>query len=294
MQYIFSISRLVSGFKWKAVLPLALLSLFLQGSLSAGDWYSDLPKSRIHLYEVDSTQAFAREHAEELLTEQERWVVITADHLKNVRSNGNLFVTFMTLYPTAKTNELLHLIQISTLSLTKTLKNFHLDPAEIKWPNEVLVDEKKIASCFCEAFPSFLDGYSYLLIGIELNVNTSSDEIALLSEPSTSMAIEAGEVFDREKTLKIIAYELMESTRQFLVNDFRSYFYCAVDQLLAFKNRLVEIELGPNSIVRGKFIGIDGEGCMILEMAKGKYWKIEHGKMLRVLDEQEYKPSDLL
>lgn len=84
---------------------------------------------------------------------------------------------------------------------------------------------------------------------------------------------------------RMITYELMESTRQFLVNDFRPYFYCDVDQFLAFKNRTVEIELGPHSIVTGKFIGIDTEGCIILEVAGGKYWKIEHGKILRVLTE---------
>jgi biotin-(acetyl-CoA carboxylase) ligase len=78
----------------------------------------------------------------------------------------------------------------------------------------------------------------------------------------------------------------MESTRQFLVNDFRSYFYCDVDQFLAFKNRTVEIELGPHSIVTGKFIGIDTEGCIILEV-DGKFWKIEHGKILRVLHEED-------
>jgi biotin-(acetyl-CoA carboxylase) ligase len=76
----------------------------------------------------------------------------------------------------------------------------------------------------------------------------------------------------------------LHSTRQFLVNDFRSYFYCDVDQFLAFKNRTVEIELGPHSIVTGKFIGIDTEGCIILEV-DGKFWKIEHGKILRVLTE---------
>ena len=64
--------------------------------------------------------------------------------------------------------------------------------AEIKWPNDVMVADKKIAGILVEAENDFV------IVGIGINVNTTSFPNEL---PATSLALEKGGQVERRKVL---------------------------------------------------------------------------------------------
>ena len=202
MQSIFLNFYLMSLFKRKQLLSLVLL-LLSAFSLNA----EELLIGRIHFQEIGSTQTFAKEHAQELLHTPGKWVVVTADRQTNglghqgrkweSSSNGNLYATFVTLYPKNKEKELFHVIQISALSVAKTLQDFRLEPG-IKWENDVFLRDKKISGCLCEIIPSLLKDHYYLLIGIGINVNMTPEELAFIPTPATSMYAETLKTVDKE------------------------------------------------------------------------------------------------
>lgn len=64
--------------------------------------------------------------------------------------------------------------------------------AEIKWPNDVMVADKKIAGILVEAENDFV------IVGIGINVNTTSFPNEL---PATSLALEKGGQVERSKVL---------------------------------------------------------------------------------------------
>lgn len=70
-------------------------------------------------------------------------------------------------------------------------------PFRIKWPNDVLVEDRKVCGILTES--RTVRGQTCFVIGIGLNVNQSREFFASLDleMPATSLAIEAGRHFDR-------------------------------------------------------------------------------------------------
>jgi BirA family biotin operon repressor/biotin-[acetyl-CoA-carboxylase] ligase len=63
--------------------------------------------------------------------------------------------------------------------------------AAIKWPNDVLIDDKKVCGILSEG------GQQYVIVGIGLNVNQSADDFERLELPAaTSLSIAAERLFE--------------------------------------------------------------------------------------------------
>ena len=65
-----------------------------------------------------------------------------------------------------------------------------------KWPNDILVDGKKICGILSERVEP-----NGIIVGIGLNVNMTSEEAAAIDRPATSMLIESGKPHDIAQTL---------------------------------------------------------------------------------------------
>lgn len=290
MRWSFLSSYFESVFKKDRCFLLVFLLLSSFHFLSA----EELSIGRIHFQEIDSTQTFAKEHVQKFLGTPGKWVVVTADRQTNglghqgrkwdSSSNGNLYATFVTLYPKNKEEELFHVIQVLALSVAKTLQKFHFEPG-IKWVNDVLLRGRKISGCLCEIIPSLSEDYYYLLIGIGINVNMTPEELASVSTPATSMYAETLKIVDKEAVLNTLSV-YVEGDLNTLLEEGFSCFHEEINRLLVFKGKLVEFELKPNSTVQGRIVGIDEEGALLLEMPQKETWKIYTGRILRVIDEE--------
>ena len=71
----------------------------------------------------------------------------------------------------------------------------------LKWPNDILLSEKKIAGLLCEttAFSDLI----CVVLGIGLNVNMPIDLLNKIDRPATSLYAESGKSFDVEKTINL-------------------------------------------------------------------------------------------
>ncbi len=68
-----------------------------------------------------------------------------------------------------------------------------------KWPNDVLVDGKKICGVLSERIEQ--PGMAGIMVGIGLNVNMSTEEAEAIDRPATSILIETGKAADLSLTL---------------------------------------------------------------------------------------------
>lgn len=75
-------------------------------------------------------------------------------------------------------------------------------PATLKWPNDVLVGDRKLAGILVETV--LQRGQQAAVIGMGINVNMSADDFAGLDTPATSLRLETGHTWDREALLLAI------------------------------------------------------------------------------------------
>ena len=76
---------------------------------------------------------------------------------------------------------------VASVSLAETLKNHVVtsDKVEIKWPNDLLIEQKKCAGILLEAITSpSIDGTDYIIVGIGVNITSHPDN---LPYPATSL-----------------------------------------------------------------------------------------------------------
>lgn len=91
------------------------------------------------------------------------------------------------------------------LAVTEML-NAEQIPAAPKWPNDVLVNDKKICGILSERVETSFAKASEvkrtgIIVGVGLNVNMSTEEADAIDQPATSMLIESGKAHDLAQTL---------------------------------------------------------------------------------------------
>ncbi len=91
--------------------------------------------------------------------------------------------------------------QVAACAVADTLAGFGLR-AELKWPNDVMVADRKLAGMLVE----MADTPPTLVLGIGLNVNVTEADLkeGALDRPATSMQAAAGHPFDIEDVFRVL------------------------------------------------------------------------------------------
>ncbi len=103
------------------------------------------------------------------------------------------------------------LIQVPSLTMAAALAvtdllNTKGISAAPKWPNDVLVGDKKICGILSERVEN--NALRGIIVGIGLNVNMSSEEAEVIDRPATSMLIENGQAFVPSRILEDLLPQL--------------------------------------------------------------------------------------
>ncbi len=131
-------------------------------------------------------------------------------------------------------------------------------PANIKWPNDVLVDNKKIAGILSE-MEGEADRLSWLVIGIGLNANIES---TALPDHATSIQAEVGRCNRAELTRTLLAeFHTLRSDPDIILPAWK--------ELSATLGTAVRVET-PNKTVRGTAVDILYPGQLVVETADGE------------------------
>jgi BirA family biotin operon repressor/biotin-[acetyl-CoA-carboxylase] ligase len=135
---------------------------------------------------------------------------------------------------------------------------------QIKWPNDLLLDGRKLAGVLTESRLTG-DGLAHAVVGFGLNVNLQAADLptpTANSLPPTSLALALGAEMARLDILRAIligiddAYDLLWHDR---AEDLRA----AWAARLAGRGELVRIETDAGPRV-GEFSGVDHDGALLL------------------------------
>ena len=146
--------------------------------------------------------------------------------------------------------------------------------AGIKWPNDILVNGKKVVGILTE-LSAEIDCIKYVVVGIGINVNNSSFSEELKNK-ATSMYIETGKKFYRKDFIKPIADRLMEYYKQFCAEGFTPFTEKYNSLCL---NIGQEVKTIGREEIEGTALGINAEGCLMIKDSTGKIHDIFTGEV---------------
>lgn len=163
---------------------------------------------------------------------------------------GGLYCSFVFQYKDFLATRAFEIMRKSCLAVVKTLKKFGIS-AGIKWPNDVLVNGKKICGVLIETALSGKN-IAYAVVGVGINVNNALG--AEIRDIATSMSLLTGKAWSVEEVLDELCRNMQ---REYTAED-----YCA-HLLTLEKNVLVEDEKGAYPAV---CTGVAEDGRLIVEV----------------------------
>ena len=181
--------------------------------------------SIIYLKEIDSTNRYAKSNLENL---PDRTVIQcgrqTAGRGRLQRTwidlgGENLFLSFV-LKPADVFSEVYsNLTQYLAVVLAQILEQYNVQP-QIKWPNDVLVDGKKIAGILSE---TVMQGtlFKGLVLGIGVNLNGDIKSLNKIDKAATALNLQTGETIDLTAFTNMLAGKFFEGYDRFLQEGFK-------------------------------------------------------------------------
>ncbi|GAP07265.1 MAG TPA: biotin--[acetyl-CoA-carboxylase] ligase [Anaerolinea thermolimosa] len=190
-----------------------------------------------------------------------------------ITRKGSALAFSLVLRPRSREEERLELFSpLGALSVASALEDLGLQP-QVKWPNDVLLNRRKVCGILVEASWTG-ERLTALVVGIGVNVAPSAvppDE--WLIYPATSVEEITGHPVDRMAVLEAILLAFRR-WRHELGSD---HFMKAWQERLAFLEEEVVVQPPGQSSLRGRLLGVDGEGNLRLQLAGGEEIKLAAG-----------------
>ncbi len=237
----------------------------------------------VNLKEVNSTNTYAKEKIDQL---PDRTVVLanrqTAGRGRFNRNwidmgEGNLFMSII-LKPFSDFNPIYsNLTQYMSVILCRVLEKYGLD-VKIKWPNDVLVNGKKISGILSEAVVKG-DNFNGLVLGVGVNLNADIDRLKLVTDKDVaSLNIELSkEYVDKRLFTEKLLSEFFNDYEKFLKDGFISI----KDEYISkcnFLGKRLNIKL-YNETVDGIALSLNDSGALVFN-TKNKTVVINAGDIL--------------
>lgn len=177
-------------------------------------------------------------------------------------SGTGIFMTLM-IKPDINPNNASMLTLVAALAVAKAITSVTGEEALIKWPNDIVVNGKKVCGILTEMNAQF-DYINHIVVGIGINVHNESfpEEI---SQMASSLMIEAGgKRFHRAQIIAETMSYFEQYYDTFLKTQDLSALVREYDELLVNRNKSVRV-LDPKEPFDGKAMGITPKGELIVD-----------------------------
>jgi BirA family biotin operon repressor/biotin-[acetyl-CoA-carboxylase] ligase len=152
------------------------------------------------------------------------------------------------------------------IGLTKLLNHHSKQKVALKWPNDLLVGQKKMAGILVEASGDSNDK-SFLNIGIGVNWNMQLQQ-SEIDQPWINLTDVLKDDVDRNQILASILISLDQMLVEYMSKGFDS-FRNEWNQQSAYYGQVVELHTRTGKVA-GKEIGVDKSGAIILATNEGE------------------------
>lgn len=178
----------------------------------------------------------------------------------------NIYMTLL-LKPEINPNHASMITLVSALAVAKGITRVTGSRAGIKWPNDIVMNGKKVCGILTEMSAQF-DYVNHIVVGIGINVHSKEfpEEIAPMA---TSLDLETGAALNRAELVEAVWEAFEEYYETYLLTEDLSGLVQEYDAQLVNVNQLVKV-LDPKEPFEGKALGITPLGELMVDTSEGR------------------------
>jgi BirA family biotin operon repressor/biotin-[acetyl-CoA-carboxylase] ligase len=183
--------------------------------------------------------------------------------------------TSLILRPRIASSEAARIPIMAGIAVAEVLDKYYPSKIKLKWPNDVLLNNKKVCGILSQAKIS--EGkIDFIVLGIGINVNIAYNQfLEEIRDSATSLAIETGMAISRQELI-ISLYENLEKWYKKLLQKGFDPIKERCLKLMPMIGQTVQVVFKDETIV-GKATDIDEDGALILIAKGNKEIKVSAG-----------------
>ncbi len=168
---------------------------------------------------------------------------------------------------------------IASVALVEVIQRLGIENANIKWPNDIVIQGKKVAGVLTEMRPR-REMVDFIVVGIGVNINMTRDEINLemgnVGRIATSIKENLGNDVERAKFAADLLLHL-ENWYQIFISKGRSAILTEWTNRWGDLNKRVSVTINENEQFEGSAVGVDEKGYLLVETDNGETKKVIAG-----------------
>ena len=153
------------------------------------------------------------------------------------------------------------------IALIRCLHAMGFTQAQLKWPNDVLMNEEKLAGILIE-LQGDMEGASTAVIGIGINLKLPDNKQQHIDQPATDLASGASQAIDPNVLLASLLKHLHQVLHVFEENGF-AHFSHEWTQHHVYHQKPVRLMMPDGKENHGQVRGITEDGSLLLETSSG-------------------------
>jgi len=180
------------------------------------------------------------------------------------------------LRPKMMPNEAPWLTLLTAVAVAEAIRKSTGLSAAIKWPNDILIAEKKLGGILTE-LQAELDRVKFVVIGVGINVNLKKTELPFRA---TSIKNELGQPFSRVELLQQILREMED----YYLLSMKAGFTPVIEKWRRLSSTLGKwVKVNSNKKeVEGQAMDVDSDGSLLIRKESGLVERITSGDVVRL------------
>ena len=162
------------------------------------------------------------------------------------------------------------------LAVLHALQEFGVPDAGLKWPNDILLDGRKLAGLLID-LRAEVNGPSWVVLGLGLNVHIAAADAARVDQPWAALRECLAAPVDRNRLAALLIAHLQEMFCVFAVDGFSS-FHDEWQRRHLFNGKRVQLRNGDILTV-GTVEGVDANGALRVRDAVGEIRSYHSGEV---------------
>lgn len=228
---------------------------------------------------VDSTNEEAKRHFQNNGATDPTWFVALSQSAGRgrrgrgwVSQKGNLFASLIVSpnVPAQKAAEISFITSLAVSDAIKNLTGIGTQEIKVKWPNDVLIDGKKVAGILLEAVGN--PENPSIIVGVGVNI---ADHPSDVQYPTDHLENIGG-----YKYLPSDVFVRLAEAFEFFYKFWQTYGFASVKRLWMAEaygvGKLITVNL-PNGSIEGIFVDLSDDGGLLLKKADGSHETIYAG-----------------